>query len=108
MCKYLSLIQANFTVGNDFKHTTLANHYGIDLLKKTNDKKYQIDIANSQKEIHDLNYLNWEIISEIFEISNAKTILATESTFSQMAAIFGNVRDYRCFGFENGITALGR
>lgn len=90
--------------GADFTHSSLVNTYGYDLLARTCDADYQRGICISQSK-H--NMLDWGTLRELAELSMASTIIATDSTFSQMAFVLGTCRSYHCYGYDDcGLDAF--
>ncbi len=91
----------NIVLGQEFGHTTLARWFGIDILQKTQDFDYQMYVSINQMRKIKQEDLSWDIVAEIFEMSNSKRIFATASTYSQMAAVLGNIQEYYCFGYSD-------
>jgi len=90
--------------GADFTHSSLANAYGSDLLVRTRDVYYQRDICMSQV---NHNILDWSALRELTALSMASTIIATDSTFSQMAYVLGTCTSYQCYGYDDcGLEAF--
>lgn len=90
--------------GARFTHTSLANAYGFDLLARTNDLAYQRDICIRQS---NHNVLDWDALRELITLSAASAIIATDSTFSQMAFVLGECTSYECYGFDSyGLDAF--
>jgi hypothetical protein len=84
-------------IGKQFSHSTLATYYGKDLLARVDDIAYQKQACQSQF-LNDT--INWDSLCELVGIANSSHIIATDSTFSQVAYLIGNARSYHCFGFD--------
>jgi hypothetical protein len=99
--RYCSCNGMQVTKGMKFNHSSLVSLFGKDLLAKTKDHLYQLNLLSMQQDIiYSNSTLDNSWFVDIARLSNSKLILGTSSSFSQFSYIISENAEYRCFGFE--------
>lgn len=91
-------------MGSKFSHTSLSNIFGIKLLTETTNLDTQLTLCKMQSTLVQLNLAP---LADLIQLSRCYVMLATDSTFSQMAFLLGGSRLYHCFEYqENSLLAF--
>lgn len=101
LVKYLNKMHLTVQSKSSFVHSSLGYLFGKDLFVETNNLRYQINLCNRQAAMcSEFDWINRDSLADLYRLSQCDYILATESTYSQMAYLFGQNNKYVCFGYN--------